>query len=82
MANVNTQMKKLHAAAMDCIKHLVLVKKISVDKAEEMVLETLKESEAYIKAGMVNETIQTLKMIHMDKSPESAAQDTIKSILK
>jgi len=82
MANVNAQIKKLHKVAMDCIKHLVIVKKFSVNQAEEMVMTTLKESEHYLKNGMVNETIASLKMIHMDQSPEQAANEMIKSILR
>jgi len=82
MANVNAQMKKVHKVAMECIKHLVIVKKFSVNQAEEMVLTTLKESEHYLKNGMVNETIASLKMIHMDQTPEQAAKEMIKSILR
>lgn len=82
MANTNAQMKKIHKVAMDCIKHLVIVKKFSVNQAEEMVLTTLKESEHYLKNGMINETIASLKMIHMDQSPEQAAREMIKTILR
>lgn len=84
MANtlVNSKMKKVHKTAMDCIKHLVIVKKLSVNQAEEMVMQTLKESEHYLRNGMVNETIASLKMIHMDQSPEQAAKDMIKSLLR
>ena len=82
MANTNAQMKKIHKVAMDCIKHLVIVKKFSVKQAEDMVMETLKESEHYLRNGMVNETIASLKMIHMDQTPEQAAKELIKSLLK
>jgi hypothetical protein len=82
MANTNAQMKKIHKVAMDCIKHLVIVKKFSVKQAEDMVMETLKESEHYLRNGMVNETISSLKMIHMDQTPEQAAKEMIKSLLK
>jgi hypothetical protein len=82
MANVNAQMKKVHKVAMDCIKHLVIVKKFSVNQAEDMVMQTLKESEHYLRNGMVNETISSLKMIHMDQTPEQAAKEMIKSLLK
>jgi hypothetical protein len=75
-------MKKVHSVAMDCIKHLVIVKKFSVNQAEDMVMQTLKESEHYLRNGMVNETIASLKMIHMDQSPEQAAAILIKSLLK
>jgi len=82
MANTNAQMKKIHKVAMDCIKHLVIAKGFTVNQAEEMVLQTLKESEHYLKAGMVDETIASLKMIHMDQSTESAAREMVKSLLK
>ena len=85
MANqtkVNSQMKKVHVAAMDCIRHLVTVKGFTVEQAEDMVLITLKESSDYLQNGMVNETIASLKMIHMDQSPEQAATDMLKSFLK
>ena len=82
MANTNAQMKKIHKVAMDCIKHLVIVKKFTPNQAEEMVLTTLKESEHYLKNEMIDETIASLKMIHMDQSPEQAAREMIKSILR
>jgi len=82
MVKTNKQIAKLHKAAMECIKHLVIAKGFSLDKAEEAVLATLKESESYIKAGLINETIQSLQMIHMDKTPEAAASSLIKSLLK
>jgi hypothetical protein len=78
----NKQMAKLHKVCMDCMKYLVIKKGVTIDQAEAMVMETLKESEHYLKAGMVNETIASLKMIHMDESPEKAAQDLIKSLMK
>ena len=82
MANINSQMKKLHKVAMDCIKHLVIAKGYTVNQAEAMVMQTLKESDHYLKAGMINETIASLKMIHMDQSPEQAAAELIKGLLK
>ena len=82
MANVNAQMKKIHKVAMECIKYLVTKKGISIKQAEDMVLTTLKESEHYMKAGMVEETIASLRMIHMDETPEQAASKLIKSLLK
>jgi hypothetical protein len=76
------QMEKLHKVSMDCMKHLVIKGGYTIDQAEAMVMKTLKESEHYLKAGMVDETIATLKMVHMDQSPEQAAQDLLKSMLK
>lgn len=74
-------LQKLHKVAMECIKHLVIVKKFTVNQAEEMVMTTLKESEHYLKNGMINETIASLKMIHMDQTPEQSAKEIIKSFL-
>ena len=75
-------MVKLHKVSMDCIKHLVIAKGYTVDQAESMVLTTLKESEEYLKRGMVNETIATLKMTFLDQSTEQASAELIKSLLK
>ncbi len=82
MRNIKAEMKKIHKVSMDCIKHLVITKGFSVNQAEEMVITTLKESDHYIKAGMVEETIASLRMIHMDESPEQAASKLIQSLLK
>jgi hypothetical protein len=82
MAITKAQLQKVHNVAMECIKHLVIAKGVSVNQAEDMVLQTLKESEAYMKAGMINETVASLKMIHMDQSPEQAAKEMLKSLLK
>lgn len=81
-ATVHKSMVKLHKAAMECIKHLVIKRGVSISQAEEMIMTTLKESEHYIKNGMVNETIASLRMIHMDETPEQAANKLIKSLLK
>ncbi len=76
------QMEKLHKVCMDCMKHLVIKGGYTIDEAEAMVMKTLKESEQYLKAGMVDETIATLKMVYLDQTPEQAAQELIKSMLK
>ena len=69
MKTQNTQvprgMKKLHETSMKCIVSLVK-KGYKIDEAEKMVLETLKESEPYIKNGMINETVLSLQMIYLD----------------
>jgi len=84
MANtkVHNSMVKIHKVSMDCIKHLVIAKGYSVTDAENMVLAVLKESEHYLKNGMVNETIATLKMTFMDQTVEQASSELIKSLLK
>jgi len=84
MANtkVHKQMEKLHKVSMDCMKHLVIKGGYTIDQAEAMVMKTLKESEHYIKAGMFDETIATMKMVYLDQTPEQAAQELIKSMLK
>jgi hypothetical protein len=79
---VPAKMVKLHKVSMDCIKHLVIVKGYTPDQAESMVLTVLKESQEYLKKGMVNETIATLKMTFMDQSVEQASSELIKSLLK
>jgi len=76
------QMKKVHKTSMDCIKHLVINKGYTAKQAEDMVLETLKESAHYIQAGLVEETIATLKMTYLDQSVSDAAKDVIKQFLK
>jgi hypothetical protein len=82
MVITKAQLQKVHNVAMECIKHLVIAKGVSVNQAEDMVLQTLKESEAYMKAGMINETIASLKMIHMDQSVDRAAKELLKSLSK
>jgi len=84
MANtkVHKSMVKLHKVSVECIKHLVIVKGYSVTDAENMVLTILKESEDYLKNGMVDETIATLKMTLMDQTVEKASSELIKSLLK
>lgn len=82
MAKANKSMVAIHKVAMECIKHLVIKKGVSINEAEEMLMTTLKESEYYIKNGMVDETIASLRMIHMDETPEQAATKLIKSLLK
>jgi len=81
-AKVHKSMVKLHKVSMDCIKHLVIVKGYSANEAENMVLTVLKESEHYLKNGMVDETIATLKMTFMDQTVEQASSELIKSLLK
>ena len=84
MANtkVHKSMVKIHKVSMDCIKHLVIAKGVSVTEAENMVLTVLKESEHYLKNGMVDETIATLKMTFMDQTVEQASSELIKSLIK
>ena len=81
-ATVHKSMVKLHKVSMDCIKHLVITKGYSVNDAENMVMKVLKESEHYLKNGMVDETIATMKMTFMDKTVEQASSELIKSLLK
>ena len=71
---IPAQLQKVHKVAMECIKYLVIAKGVSVNQAEEMVTQTLKESEALIRAGRFNETITSLKMIYMDESVGLAAK--------
>ena len=61
---------------------MVIKKGVSINQAEEMVLATLKESEHYLRNGLIDETIASLRMIHMDETPEQAATKLIKSLLK
>jgi len=82
MAMVNAKMKKVHKTAMECIKYMVIKKGVSINQAEEMVMTTLKESEHYLRNGLIDETIASLRMIHMDETPEQAATKLIKSLLK
>ena len=76
------QMKKVHKTSMDCIKHLVTKKGYTIQQAEDMVMQTLKESAHYLQAGLAEETIATLKMTYLDQSVEDAAKDIIKQFLK
>jgi hypothetical protein len=47
-----------------------------------MVLTILKESEHYLKNGLVDETIATLKMTLMGQTVEQASSELIKSFIK
>ena len=76
------KMHKVHKVAMDCIVHLVTQKGYTADAAETMVMATLKESEHYLRNGLIDETIATLKMVHMDQTVESAAAELIKNLIK
>ena len=80
--NIHKSIVKIHKVSIECIKHLVIAKGYSITDAENMVLAMLKESEHYIKNGMVNETIATLKMTFMDQTVEQASSELIKSLLK
>ena len=78
MKTTKVQLQKVHKVAMECIKYLIIAKGVSVNQAEEMVTQTLKESEALIRAGRFNETITSLKMIYMDESVGLAAKKLLK----
>jgi hypothetical protein len=62
---IDPRMQKLHQTAMLSIAAL-MKKGYSNSEAESMVLTTLKESDHYLKNGMINETITCLKMIYLD----------------
>ena len=63
---VPKEFQKLHNVSVHCVNHLRRTKGIPLKEAEDMVLEVLKESEPYLKAGMVSTTIASLKMIFLD----------------
>ena len=73
--------RRVGDCANDCVNHLVSKKGISYTEAEKMVLEILKESDVYLREGMYDTIIATLRMTFMDVSLESAASDVMKSLL-
>lgn len=82
MALSKSKLQKLQKVSVQCIENLIINHNETPTNAEKMVLEILKESDSYIRAGMIDSVIATLKMTFLDQSIEEASQDIINSILK
>lgn len=70
---------KVHKVAMECIKNLVIKHNYSVNQAEAMVMETLKECVPYLQSQDTSLVIATLKMTYLDVSLTNAAKSVLKS---
>jgi hypothetical protein len=82
MALTKSKLQKLQKVSVQCVEHLIIRKGQKPSDAENMVLEILKESDSYIRSGMIDSVIATLKMTFLDQSIEDASQDILKSLLK
>ena len=77
-----SKLLKLNSVAQQCVLHLNRNEAIPFTKAEDMVLEVIKESDSLIRSGQIELVIATLKMTFLNQSVEKASTDLLKSLLK
>tara|TARA_Y100000034_G_scaffold122489_1_gene167997 strand:- start:963 stop:1208 length:246 start_codon:yes stop_codon:yes gene_type:complete len=74
---MNKDMKKVYRVSMECVQAMIK-KGYTPEKAEDMVLEILKESlEKGLPVGGAGMVIATLRMIFLDVEPKTAAQQLV-----
>ena len=71
--------QELHNVSLQCMIHLI-ENGISQEKAEDMVLDILKENSDYLKNGMISFVIANLKVAFLDIPIDEAAKDIMKNI--
>ena len=77
---VPKKFQKLHNVSLQCIAAL-MKKGMSFEKAEDAVMEILKEHDTELMNGQLELVIASLKMVFLDASVEDAAKDIIKNTL-
>jgi hypothetical protein len=82
MSLTKSKLLKLNSVAQQCVNYLNRNKGIPFTKAEDMVLEIIKESHREIQSGNIDLVIATLKMTFLDQSVEQASQDILKSLFR
>ena len=76
MSKLPKGMQRVGLVAEECVYHLMKQGK-SQKKAEDIVIEILKESKPYLEMKMYDSVIASLKMIFMDAPVSVAAKEML-----
>ena len=81
MSQLPKGMQRVGLVAEQCVYHL-MKKGESQKKAEDIVIEILKESQPYLEMKMYDSVIASLKMIFMDVPVSVAAKEMLTNMIK